>query len=338
VVLHRHRAGVTGPAGSGKTILATEVARHEAESGKRTLLTCFNRRLGEHLQASTEGTPNLHVAHFHALCTELAREANIPLNEPEGSEDRRWFEHTLPGALEEAARALGPRFDAIVVDEAQDFRSWWWPALLATHVDPDHGTLYLFADDSQNLYGGDELPVSPEEIEPPLPNNLRNTRAIHEFVSVFFDAGSAGPGTSKGPPGREVEVLEYDDEAELDRLLEVVLTNLTEQERIPLEDIVVLSPGGRDKSRLWARRAFGPFRLSDHVAAETVLWSSVHAFKGLERPVVILAEIGDGHQEDVASYLRAGATRARNHLIVLASGEAARDIRRRAAAVVTSSA
>jgi hypothetical protein len=338
VVLHRHRAGVTGPAGSGKTILATEIARHEAESGKRTLLTCFNRRLGEHLQASTEGTPNLHVAHFHALCTELAREANIPLNEPEGPEDRRWFEHTLPGALEEAARALGPRFDAIVVDEAQDFRSWWWPALLATHVDPDHGTLYLFADDSQNLYGGDELPVSPEEIEPPLPNNLRNTRAIHEFVSVFFDAGSAGPGTSKGPPGREVEVLEYDDEAELDRLLEVVLTNLTEQERIPLEDIVVLSPGGRDKSRLWARRAFGPFRLSDHVEAETVLWSSVHAFKGLERPVVILAEIGDGHQEDVASYLRAGATRARNHLIVLASGEAARDIRRRAAAVVTSSA
>jgi hypothetical protein len=338
VVLHRHRAGVTGPAGSGKTILATEIARHEAESGKRTLLTCFNRRLGEHLQASTEGTPNLHVAHFHALCTELAREANIPLNEPEGPEDRRWFEHTLPGALEEAARALGPRFDAIVVDEAQDFRSWWWPALLATHVDPDHGTLYLFADDSQNLYGGDELPVSPEEIEPPLPNNLRNTRAIHEFVSVFFDAGSAGPGTSKGPPGREVEVLEYDNEAELDRLLEVVLTNLTEQERIPLEDIVVLSPGGRDKSRLWARRAFGPFRLSDHVEAETVLWSSVHAFKGLERPVVILAEIGDGHQEDVASYLRAGATRARNHLIVLASGEAARDIRRRAAAVVTSSA
>jgi hypothetical protein len=338
VVLHRHRAAVTGPAGSGKTILATEVARHEAESGKRTLLTCFNRRLGEHLQASTEGTPNLHVAHFHALCTELAREANIPLNEPEGPEDRRWFEHTLPGALEEAARALGPRFDAIVVDEAQDFRSWWWPALLATHVDPDHGTLYLFADDSQNLYGGDELPVSPEEIEPPLPNNLRNTRAIHEFVSVFFDAGSAGPGTSKGPPGREVEVLEYDNEAELDRLLEVVLTNLTEQERIPLEDIVVLSPGGRDKSRLWARRAFGPFRLSDHVEAETVLWSSVHAFKGLERPVVILAEIGDGHQEDVASYLRAGATRARNHLIVLASGEAARDIRRRAAAVVTSSA
>jgi hypothetical protein len=336
VILHRRRAAVTGPAGSGKTILATEIARHEAESGTRTLLTCFNRRLGEHLRASTEGTPNLHVAHFHALCIELAREANIPLIEPDGAADRRWFEHTLPDALEEAARTLGPRFDAIVVDEAQDFRSWWWPALLATHVDPDHGTLYLFADDSQNLYGGDQLPVSDEEIEPPLPDNLRNTRAIHEFVSVFFDAGSAGPGTPKGPPGREVEVLEYNDEAELDRLLEVVLTNLTEQEQVPLDDIVVLSPGGREKSRLWARRQFGRFRLSDRVEAGTVLWSSVHAFKGLERPVVVLAEIGDDHHEEVGKYLRSGATRARNHLIVLASGEAARDIRRRAAAVVAS--
>ena len=54
----------------------------------------------------------------------------------------------------QAAERLGPRYDAVVVDEAQDFRAWWWPALLSLHSDPDEGLLYVFADDDQNLYGG----------------------------------------------------------------------------------------------------------------------------------------------------------------------------------------
>jgi hypothetical protein len=333
LVLHRKRAAVTGPAGSGKTILATEISRHVAESGKRTLLTCFNKRLAEHLQASTHGVPNLHVAHFHGLCMELAREAGLSPLEPAGPEDREWFEQTLPGLLEEAARMLGPRFDAIVVDEAQDFRGWWWPALLSLHEEPDSGTLFLFADNGQNLYGGDALPVSPDEILPPLPHNLRNTRAIHEFVAVYYEPELPGPGLAKGPDGRAVEVLGYDNDDELARLVEVVLINLVEQEQIPLDDIVLLTPSGKAKSRLWARGALGRFRLSDRVEPDTVLWSSVHAFKGLERPIVILAEIGDKRDEEVATYLRAGATRARNHLIVIAATDVARDIRQKASVV-----
>src|SRR3546814_16897150 len=42
-----------------------------------------------------------------------------------------YFEHRLPEALAEAAARLGPRYDDIVVDEAQDFREWGWPALLS---------------------------------------------------------------------------------------------------------------------------------------------------------------------------------------------------------------
>jgi hypothetical protein len=333
LVLHRKRAAVTGPAGSGKTILATEISRHVAESGQRTLLTCFNKRLAEHLQLCTQGVPNLHVAHFHGLCMELAREAGLSPLEPTGPDDRGWFDQTLPGLLEEAARKLGPRFDAIVVDEAQDFKGWWWPTLLSLHEEPDSGTLFLFADDGQNLYGGDALPLSPEDILPPLPHNLRNTQAIHEFVSVYYEPGSPGPGLAKGPYGRAVEVLAYDDDDELARLVEVVLINLVEQDQIPLDDIVLLTPSGKAKSRLWARGVLGRFRLSDRVEPDTVLWSSVHAFKGLERPVVILAEIGDKRDEEVATYLRAGATRARNHLIVIAATDVACDIRQQSRAV-----
>jgi hypothetical protein len=53
----------------------------------------------------------------------------------------------------------------------------------------------------------------------------------------------------------------------------------------------------------------------------------VHGFKGLERPVVILAEIGERHRQDLAKYLYVGGSRARNHLIVLAAEPVARELR-----------
>jgi hypothetical protein len=333
-VLHRNRAVVTGPPGSGKTLLATSIARQLAEGGRRTLLTCFNTRLAEHLRATVGDAPHLTVAHFHRLCVDLAEEAGLTVPPAPIAGERAYFEEALPELLAQAAERLGPRYDAIVVDEAQDFRAWWWPALLALHRHPDDGTLYLFADDSQTLYADGELPLGGEDVLPPLTANLRNTAAIAEFVSVFFEA-DAPAGGAKGQPGRDVELLAYDDDEALARLLEVVLVNLTEQEGIPVDDIVVLTPPGREKSTLWARRRFGRFVLSDRIEPDAVLWSTVHAFKGLERPVVILAELGDRHEEDVDRYVRVGASRATHHLIVLARSRVAATIRRRAPRILS---
>jgi hypothetical protein len=327
-VANRRRAAIVGPAGSGKTMLALQIAKRLAAKQQRTLLTCFNKKLGEHLRESAAGVEYLHVAHFHELCVQLAREAGIPLEEPDVGPSSRSFEHDLPEALAEAAARLGPRFDAIVVDEGQDFRSWWWPALLALHRDPDDGPLYVFADAQQNLYGG-ELPIAEADRVGPIGHNLRNTRQIAEFVSVFYD-GDEKP-ASLGPSGRPVEVLGYEDDEALLRLLRTVLTNLVEEEHVPLEDIAVLTPSGTGKSRLRAHETIGPYRLSETVEPGTVLATSVHAFKGLERPVVILAELGDKHDEDLRTYLYVGASRARNHLIVLAAERVARRIRELAA-------
>jgi hypothetical protein len=324
-VAHRKRAVVTGPAGSGKTLLAIQIARRLAEGGRRTLLTCFNKALGEYLRSSTRGVANLDVGHFHELADRLAREAGLDLPGAGVEPGSPYFERELPDLLARAAAELGPRYDAIVVDEAQDFREWWWPPLLALHEDPAAGPLYLFADDNQNLYGG-TLPVGDEESRcPPLPTNLRNTAAIHDFVSIFYAGGPKA--ASKGPPGRPPEILGYRDDDDLAHLLAVVLHNLVEGEHVPLEDIVVLTPSGREKSRLRLRATVDGFRLSDRVESGTVLTASVHGFKGLERPVVILAELGDKPLEDVAPYLYVGGSRARNHLIVLATEPVAKRLR-----------
>jgi hypothetical protein len=324
-VAHRRRAAITGPAGSGKTLLAIQLSKRLASAGHRTLLTCFNRRLADYLRASTVAIGGLDVVHFHELCVRTALEAGLPLPKATDEPGSPYFEHDLPGLLDQAARKLGPRYDAMVVDEAQDFREWWWPALLALHEDADEGMLYLFADNNQNLYGG-SLPLSQELHVGPLPHNLRNTKAIHEFVSVFYRG--IEPPKAKGPAGRPPDILGYRDEEDLAHLLGVVLSNLVEEEKVPLDDIVILTPSGKDKSALRSRERVDGFRLSDTPQPGTVLATSIHGFKGLERPVVILAELGDKHQEDLAQYLYVGGSRARNHLVVLAAEPVAKELRR----------
>jgi hypothetical protein len=324
-VLHRRRAAVTGPAGSGKTVLAISVAKQLAAGGRRTLLTCFNRRLGDHLSESVRGLEGIDVFTFHELCVRMAKEAGIDLPAEDAGPGSPYFEHRLPEALAEAAVRLGARYDAIVVDEGQDFRAWWWPALLSLHADPDDGPLYVFADDNQNLDGG-ELPVEQEDVVGPIGANLRNTKQIGEFVSVFY-RGEQEP-IARGPEGQAVEILGYDDDEGLAHLLSVVLRNLVDEEHVPLEDIVVLTPSGTEKSALRKRGSVDGFRLSETVEPGTVLATSVHALKGLERPVVILAELGDKHLEDLRQYLYVGGSRARNHLVVLAAEPVARELRR----------
>jgi len=305
--------------------LAIQLSKRLAAEGHRTLLTCFNRRLGEYLRASTEGVDGLDAGHFHDVCVRIAREAGLALPDRSLEPGSEFFERELPELLERAARTLGPRYDAIIVDEAQDFREWWWPALLSLHRHPDDGMLYLFADDNQNLYGG-VLPLGPELRVPPLPANLRNTQAIHEFVSVFY-RGESKP-RSKGPAGRPPQILGYRDDEDLAHLLAVVLGDLVREEKVSLGDIVVLTPAGKAKSRLRNRGTVDGFRLSDEPEPGAVLATSVHGFKGLERPVVILAELDDKPREDLARYLYVGASRARNHLVVLAAEPVARELRR----------
>ena len=110
------------------------------------------------------------------------------------------------------------------------------------------------------------------------------------------------------------------------RLLGLVLKNL-EGEAVPLSDIVVLTPARADRSALRRRGRINGYELSSEPEPGKVLACTIHGFKGLERPVVILAEIGERHPEDLARYLYVGGSRARNHLIVLATEPVARQLR-----------
>jgi hypothetical protein len=136
----QRRAAICGCAGSGKTMLAVEKATRLARQGFHVLLTCFNKHLAADLRARLKPSPNLDIVNFHALCYDLARRADVL---PVKRDDDTFFNRQLPEALMDAADALDIHYDAIVVDEGQDFREDWWIPLQTLLRDPDHGILYI---------------------------------------------------------------------------------------------------------------------------------------------------------------------------------------------------
>lgn len=319
VLSSRRRVGISGGAGTGKTMLAMEKARRLAGEGFRVLLTCYNRPLADFLGGVAGETENLTVMNFHTLCYELARKADCPVADPEGeTPPPEYFEKDMPAALMNALECLpGNRFDAIVVDEGQDFAEDWWTALQLCLSDPDQGVLYVFFDDNQRLYRHET--VLPEDLEVfSLIKNLRNTKPIHKLASRFYQGRQF---TGMGPEGRPVEFIEATDDHTVEREVSRLLHRLVREESLRPDDIAVLTGKSRDSSPLGKGDAIGAFQLccSRTQEAGKVIFDSIRRFKGLERPVVILVELEDVlDQEDL---LYVGITRANAHLVVVGSEE-----------------
>ncbi|MBF0412868.1 MAG: NERD domain-containing protein [Desulfamplus sp.] len=190
---NRKKAGICGGAGTGKTLLAIEKARALAEEGLNTLLLCYNRPLSDHLQRIIGEVQNLFVMNFHQFCTrclfefkkatgrDLLMEAEFDFP----GEDK--FDVLYPFALTVAQEERPILFDAIIIDEGQDFADEYWLPITVSLNDDKDSVLYIFFDYNQNLYTKSKyFPIELEDIYF-LSNNCRNTRQIHNLISKFFN-------------------------------------------------------------------------------------------------------------------------------------------------------
>ena len=304
---------VTGCAGSGKTMLALEQARRwRSREDRRVLFVCFNRRLQQYLR-ELEKDSGIAFWTFHSLCVHLARKARVPLTDyPAGEAPQSYFDDELPTALIDAAAELGPQFDALVVDEAQDLETHWLTALMGTLADEEGDPVWLFLDDNQNIYSQDlELPGGFAEFE--LTWNCRNTQAIHREVAKLY-RGEIEP-EAIGPEGRTPELHLVSDQV---GCVADVLERLVAEEGVLQKDIVILSSHALARSA-FAAAHLGPYRLTEDPAKATgIRFSSIRAFKGLESPVVILAELDDLDDATREQQLYVGLSRARNHCVIVA--------------------
>ena len=334
---HVRRAEVVGGAGTGKTLLAAEKARRLAREGFRTLLVCFNSPLARVLADDTadvaRDTGLLEVSTFHQLCEDIAGDAETLPARPDPV-PASWFSHALPRALDAAIDELGPRFHAIVVDEAQDFDAEWLVSLEALLFEPKEDVLYVFHDPAQAIYRDDDV-AQLGLTRYALDLNCRNAQPIHDLVARFADGGLATQALRED--GRSPELVAAETDAEVVETLRVLLHRLraTDGEGVPPWDIVVLVGRSLEDSAAWRQRRFGnevlwngqvddaghPLGLSagDVPAqpSDSILCDSIRRFKGLERPVVILAELRPDHAL-LERLLYIGASRATQHLVVVA--------------------
>jgi hypothetical protein len=317
VLSGQNRALITGCAGSGKTFLAAEKARRLADEGFNTLLTCFNKNLAQWMRDTMDPLPeNLRIQHFHELAQEIVELTGVACSPDDDTDLTTYFTTTLPEAMLDAAETIDLCFDAIVVDEGQDFREEWWVPLQALLCEPDQSVWYIFYDAEQCIYT--DQPAPPFESSPyPLSTNLRSTRAIHEFVQTFYGS----PVSCRGPQGREPTVITTDKpKDELQRCLH----HLVNVEKIDPSDIVVLTPANVNRSGWREGQRLGNLVLtwSPEPAERAIRVSTIHSFKGLERPVVIVTEMDLTSQYQPADRLRLVAySRAKSELyIIQASG------------------
>jgi len=137
---------VQGSAGTGKTLLASEVARREAGKGKRVLLLCFTEALAAFLIDCFKGS-TVEVGAIRNFASNLLGE-KAP-GELLGQSSTYWEEVSLRAALD-GVPPENERWETVIVDEGQDFSRDDWE--LAQECIHPEGKFWVFADQEQGFW------------------------------------------------------------------------------------------------------------------------------------------------------------------------------------------
>ena len=310
------RVAVQGGAGTGKTILAMEKARRLVEEGKSVLFLCFNIPLADSLRETAEGFITMN---FHRLCKEMATETGLDWDVPKDKDKEQafWVDEAPELLLKGLELKQEKRYDAIIIDEGQDFKLHWWAAVEELLADKDSSHLYVFHDPNQDIYDG-ELSSDLGLTRINLTWNCRNTVRIAEYCSDLLKQDSVTK--VEAPPGIPVK------EARVtggDRMVEEVrklLHHYVNEEGISPERIVILTGMSLKRSPVYQAGKLGNhelIRLGDERESNSILIETLHRFKGLESDIAIVCDIDRSSKRFNPKKLYVAASRARLVLAVI---------------------
>ena len=188
-----------GVAGSGKTIIlitrAKILSRQNPEAN--ILFLCYNVTLSVYLQRILQEFPNINVKHFDGWSIENGiTRRNVRIEQEWVVESDEDLGNRLLTALKNGAKD-SERYDAVLVDEAQDFHATWFSCVLEAMIDRLDGDLVIVGDGAQGIYGDRNISWKQLGIKAvgrsigkkfDLNKNYRNTREIVEMASLFADS------------------------------------------------------------------------------------------------------------------------------------------------------
>jgi hypothetical protein len=318
----KQRACIEGVAGSGKTMLAQAQAEKFADAGKTVLFICYNKNLAKWISDSIadEYKSLITVKHFHGLCADWIRKAGMSFTPPRQGANEFWQDEAAD-LLMDAIDMVPEKYDAVIVDEGQDFYPNWWMPLEMINCAGDEGAMYIFYDPRQNLYVDQKgsLPAMGEAYN--LPTNCRNTRAIAGKCSEILNVDI--PTREEAPLGEKPTVLTLGLNYDVKKRVERYINEWVKDGNLKPSQIAILSPNKKERSSISDLNAAQGIKITEDIDAwredKGVLFSTVKSFKGLEADAVLLIDIPE--EEDTSFFKQSdyyvACSRAKHLLVVI---------------------
>ncbi len=309
----------TGPAGSGKTIIAKTLAHSLIKDHKKVLLLCFNRTLANKIRYEFDRDEvNIEVSTFHSFARKI-----IDQCEPDwwkkNSKKEDFWELEAPVKMEECMPYYNERYDSIIIDEAQDFKELWFELLFAL-VQKD-GSKYIFMDAMQDIFGHfTKIPNEETFSRYNLTENCRNTKTIVNYLSEIV---SKNIKTFSGSPEGDVVVLEsFKNQIEQQKYVLDEIKSLTQEQGINTEQILILLNSPKDESCLGKTSKAGKFEIKaidnkGRFQRDAINYTTINTFKGLEADIVFIVDTQLIEKGQKLEKLYTQASRARHKLYIL---------------------
>ncbi len=305
---------IVGPAGSGKTMLAIWKLAALLEEGKRAIYVCFNVALAERLRIEN--------AAMASSITSVDKLFTRVVGARAGELSDRYFLEELPQRLLDRSSdmAAGEKYEAIVVDEGQDFGDMRVIALLDLLV--RGGQWLFFADWHQDVYRAGNSGALGAEVTFRLYHNCRNTERINAATNQYCSQSIL---SMSGVP---VGVVPLVARCASHRVMAARAWELA-HELSPEGGAVFLSSYRLANSCVDGVRKGHGLELTEDIrrlgTPGFVYFSTIKSFKGLEAKHIILlhADVPDKTQAFASEDLYVACTRATGRLSILVSTEEA---------------
>ncbi len=315
---------VNGVAGSGKTIIAKELAKEFVNQGMNVLLLCFNRPICDALYSELRRyseDKSLVVYRYHQFAqreinNEVWWKETLNACKQNNDEDDFWSVE-VPSKHMELDEDDLTKYDAIIVDEGQDFKEFWYETIVR-HVKPN-GKFIVFLDPNQDIFNHyTELPKQFNFFKTRLDRNCRNGIKIVDYLKE--NSGIAIQTFKENPSGDYVS-RNYKNEIEQNKLMRDDILSLVNNDGVQPNKILILIHSHIKESCLKEMRKVGNYEIKSayntrDLKTDNVMYATIEIFKGLEADVVLLADTHLIPEEDKRKMIYVEASRARHRLYV----------------------
>ena len=313
------RMVVHGSAGTGKTILAQEFAKRLLANGRSVLLLFYNKGIAKTVRFAFERESRIVVSTFSSFAKRLIEDVFPEWWASQSARDDDFWNLTLPTKLLDVPPHRQPTFDAIIVDEGQDFKPEWYEYLNSLLAKSGDSRFCVFLDEHQDIFGHwRHFPCSPAPAKKILTKNCRNTRCIVDFLNSNFPTQMGV--FERSPAG--VPVVERVARNAIDEQTQLIrdIKHLIGNENVLPGSIVILLNSAKAESSLANTKAIAGFSLESTYGrydplARKIYYSTIDIFKGLEADVVFVL-LGDSEGSEVANKLYVQGSRAKHVLYV----------------------